>query len=129
MLISAFSQYKGCQFVIATHSPQIVSNTIAKRSYVLTLEDRVLHDAEAFNNRSADFQLAEIFGAPGRMNEYVSRLGFNLIAKLRSRGRVDTDIAEGLNELVAFKEKLVDGDPVKKLIASVEELASHYASN
>ncbi|MGN2386026.1 AAA family ATPase [Pseudomonas viridiflava] len=129
MLISAFSKYSDCQFIVATHSPQIVSCATSEFSYVLELESGVLHKSKDFNNKSADFQLAELFGAPGRMNEYVSRLGFDLIAKIRSRSKIDAEILDGLNRLLAFKPNLSSEDPVKKLIISVEELVSHYASH
>lgn len=129
MLTSAFSGFSDCQFIIATHSPQVVSRATSEFSYILVLESGALLNSKDFNNKSADFQLAELFGAPGRMNEYVSRLGFNLIAKIRARKSVDIEILNGLNVLLTFKSKLSDEDPVKKLIASVEELVASHATH
>ena len=129
LLELSFSKYKNCQFVVATHSPQIVSRMGADQSFVLSLADGRLHDSKKFQNKSADFQLAELFDAPGLMNEYISRACFNLIAKMRSRKLIDGDIENGFSKLIELKVKLTADDPIINLIVSVEELRSYYANN
>jgi predicted ATPase len=129
LLESCFESYSGCQFIIATHSPQIISRMSSDNSYILSLSNRELHCAKDFNRKSADYQLAELFDAPGLMNEYISRSGFNLIAKLNSRKVIDDEIASEMSKLLELKTKLESGDPVIGLIASVEGLFAHYASN
>lgn len=129
LLASSFSKYKNCQFVVATHSPQIVARVESDQSFILSLPRRTLHEAKDFHNKSADFQLAELFDAPGLMNEYISRVGFNLIAKIRSRESIDDDIESDFSKLLFLKANLANDDPVMRLIISIEELRRHYANN
>jgi len=129
MLIRSFSRYQYCHFVIATHSPQVVSKIDADDAFVLSLPSGELHPGVEFYNKSADYQLAELFDAPGIMNEYISRISFNLIAKIRSRQSVNEEITAELHRLIKFREILHITDPVRDLIASVEELVLHYANH
>lgn len=82
LLQTAFSHYRGCQFVIATHSPQIIARLSGAGSFIYHLRKKQLYPASLFERRSADYQLAELFDAPGMMNEYISRVCFNLIAQV-----------------------------------------------
>lgn len=129
LLASSFSRYRNCQFIVATHSPQIISRIETDHSFVLSLAEGALYDSKYFKNKSADFQLAELFDAPGLMNEYVSRICFNLIAKIRSRELIDDDIEHEFLKLMKLKNKLTKDDPILNLIISVEELRSYYANN
>ena len=42
MLTKAFLTYSGCQFIIATHSPQIISNLPNKGCYITSLSKSYL---------------------------------------------------------------------------------------
>ncbi|MGY2286325.1 AAA family ATPase [Pseudomonas gingeri] len=129
LLASAFVKYKSCHFIIATHSPQIISKLNNSASYIYSLTNNILYSAKDFNDKSADFQLAELFDAPGMMNEYISRISFSCIAKLRSRGKVDNETEADLEKLTELQLKLDDNDPTKLLIESVRELYHSYAHN
>ncbi|MDH4870517.1 ATP-binding protein [Pseudomonas sp. BN515] len=129
LLTSAFSGYRYCHFIVATHSPQIVARMDNCESYIYSLSKDRLYSSKDFNNKSADFQLAELFDAPGLMNEYISRVSFNLMAKLRARKTIDSETTNELNKLLELREKLSVGDPTIALINSVYELYQHYASN
>ncbi|WP_231893053.1 AAA family ATPase [Pseudomonas oryzihabitans] len=129
LLSTAFSGYKDCHFIIATHSPQIVSRLNDENSYVYSLTKERLYEASDFNNKSADYQLAELFDAPGLMNEYVTRLCFNLIAKLKAHKGSHSEFSSDMNKLLELKEKIQDTDPTVGLIESVSELYNYYANN
>jgi len=129
LLTSAFEGYKHCHFIIATHSPQIISRMNSLDSYVYSLSKGELYESSYFNNKSADFQLAELFDAPGLMNEYISRVSFNLIAKLRTNKKVDAKMYAELQRLTETQLQLSPIDPTIKLIDSVRELYNYYASN
>lgn len=129
LLTTSFSAYKGCHFIVATHSPQIIARLRDKASFITSLSKRTVYHAEEFYNRSADYQLAELFDAPGIMNEYISRLAFNLLAKVKASRSVD---GESLKELKRLKEldlQVEQSDPVKELISSVVALCDQYANN
>jgi predicted ATPase len=129
LMMSSFSKYKNCQFIVATHSPQIVARMGGNQSFILSLPRNNLHHAKEFYRKSADFQLAELFDSPGLMNEYISRIGFNLIAKIRSRELIDDEIESDFSKLIDLKVNLTGDDPVMNLIASIEELRHYYANN
>lgn len=129
LLKSSFNHFSRCQFIIATHSPQIVSEMDPHNSYVLSLSRNMLKNAAEFSDRSADFQLAELFETPGSRNEYISRRAFNLLARLRaSKQSTDADRAElaHLNWLVAAASP---SDPLVELVESIEKLLGFYAEN
>ena len=129
LLTSSFASYHNCQFIIATHSPQIIARLRGRGCYIASLSRGVLYDAEEFHDKSADFQLAELFDAPGIMNEYISRLAFNLLAKVKHSKEVTLSSQADLSRLLQFKEQLDESDPVKELILSVAMLCEHYAVN
>jgi len=129
LLTSSFASYQNCQFIIATHSPQIIARLRGHGCYIASLSRGELYDAEEFHDKSADFQLAELFDAPGIMNEYISRLAFNLLAKVKHSKEVTASSQAELSRLLQFKEQLEESDPVKELIISVAMLCEHYAAN
>ncbi|MCU7239986.1 AAA family ATPase [Pseudomonas peradeniyensis] len=129
LLTASFSGYWGCQFVIATHSPQIIARLRGDGCYIASLSRGELYDAADFHDKSADFQLAELFDAPGIMNEYISRLAFNLLAKVKHSKTLDDASRDELKRLLRFNQQLESSDPVKELIRSVAMLCESYAND
>ncbi|MQU09501.1 AAA family ATPase [Pseudomonas helleri] len=127
LLTSSFARYRGCQFIVATHSPQVISRLKGPGCYITSLSRRELYRAEDFHDKSADFQLAELFDAPGIMNEYISRLAFNLLAKVKYSKKMDESSNNELRRLLEFNSQLEHNDPVKELIHSVATLCETYA--
>ncbi|WP_333876667.1 AAA family ATPase [Methylobacter sp.] len=128
LLIKTFSKYRGCQFFIATHSPQIVSKLKSENCFVTSLSSNEIFSASFFYNRSSDFQLAELFDAPGSRNEYVSRLVFGLLSRIKKQKAVGDEDYELLNKLLSMLDLIESNDPVHDLILSVKEIVDHYAS-
>jgi len=87
LLDQAVSNYSGCHFIVATHSPQIVANSPVDRSYVVSLSTGHFHAVADLSEKSADYQLAEVFHSPGFQNEYLNRMAVNLLAKVAKRRR------------------------------------------
>ncbi|TOE35513.1 ATP-binding protein, partial [Vibrio parahaemolyticus] len=59
LLMSVFSGYQSCQFIIASHSPQIVSNVSKTNCFVTSISKGSIYESSYFYNKSSDFQLAE----------------------------------------------------------------------
>ncbi|WBX87842.1 AAA family ATPase [Achromobacter mucicolens] len=129
MLTNTFSSYSGCQFIIATHSPQIVARLPSEGCYVSSLTNKTLYKAKDFNKRSADYQLAELFGAPGIMNEYIARLAFSLLSKVKATRKVNNENSAELRRLINLSDYIDESDPTKELIYSVIEVCKKYADN
>jgi predicted ATPase len=129
LLIESFSNYKACHFIIATHSPQITSGLDSTNCFVTSLTKNEIYEASCFRQKSSDFQLAELFGAPGRMNEYISRVAFSLLSQINASKCV-TEIEQcELDKLIELSTNISKDDPVNELIRTVKEVVKFYAFN
>ncbi len=126
ILINTFSNFKNCQFLIATHSPQIISRLNNKNCYILSLEHGLIHDASEFIHNSADFQLARLFDSPGFKNEYLSRIALNIFSRVSKRKLFnESDIKD--YKLLEFQSNFLDNkDPVYELYTAIKELFEIY---
>ncbi len=129
LLIDAFDSYQGCQFIVATHSPQVIAKLHGPNCYIASLSKNKFYSADAFKERSADFQLAELFEAPGLMNEYISRLAFSLLARIKSSQAVTVENRVELRKLRALISNADKNDPLIELVESVEVLCDYYDKN
>lgn len=126
LLVTAFSNYSGCQFIIATHSPQIVSNLPEHNCNIMSMETGNFENSREYQHRSADYQLAAIFKAPGHRNEYLNRIALNTFVKVgRSKGfdREDMNTLELLNDNI---ESIRNSDPLHDLIIALQEMYNKY---
>lgn len=128
LLIKTFSKYRSCQFFIATHSPQIVSRLKGNNCFVTSLTKNEIYSSSHFYERSSDFQLAELFDAPGSRNEYITRLAFALLSKVKSKRNAQKSEMKELDRLLMLCNSINRDDPIFDLIKSVEEVVQHYAS-
>lgn len=116
LLMSIFSSFSGCHFIIATHSPQIVSRLGDHNCFVLDMHKGITTSAKDFNRRSADFQLASLFGAPGYKNEYLSRELIAALATISSGEKISSDRMTVLKNIISLQSSIEGSDPVYKLI-------------
>ncbi|MBH3416066.1 AAA family ATPase (plasmid) [Pseudomonas aeruginosa] len=121
LLMSTFQGFQSCQFVVATHSPQIVSRLGNENCYVLDLKSNSLQRAEVFNNRSVDFQLAQVFNAPGFKNEYLMRELLGIVGALSSGKELSRSQQDFMGGAKALKSSFSSNDPVLQLVKLVED--------
>jgi len=126
ILTSTFSMFSGCHFIIATHSPQIVSNLESMNSYILSLETDRTTDAREYVGQSSDFQLANVFKSPGFKNEYLSRIALNIFAKVSKNKSFDGEDIEKYRLLKIQSEFLSQDDPVYQLYRAIKEMYQAY---
>lgn len=129
LLIEVFSTYSGCNFYIATHSPQIISKLSEENCFITSLAKKEIHHASDFKDRSADFQLAELFDAPGSMNEYLIRMAFGLISRIKAAKQTTDKDRQEITKLKNTIKNLEQDDPLLELIKTVFEMNDYYASN
>lgn len=122
LLISTFRSFKRCHFVIATHSPQIVSRLEQENCFVLNIESGETIDAKELIKKSSDFQLANTFGAPGYKNEYLSRELIMLLTHFSKSGVFSKEQTDLARKLLRLKPLLDESDPVGKLMSMLEEI-------
>jgi len=123
LLEEVFSKYKKCHFIIATHSPQIISSIPKSNSYVVNLENNPAKviDGKKFALHSSDFQLAKLFKSPGFRNEYLTKecvKALSLLSRVDKPKPQEIDSIHSLEEYLPF---LDDGDPVKDMIEIIIE--------
>lgn len=127
ILISTFRNYKNCHFIIATHSPQIISNLESENCFILSMESRKTINASTVNHNSIDFQLANVFHAPGFKNEYLSRIALNTFAKVSKYKSFDAQDRENFKLLYSVSEFIEEDDPLAALVFSLTKLKELYA--
>lgn len=129
LLIDSFTHVKGCHFIIATHSPQIVAKLKNQNCFVSLIEQGEVISACDIINKSADFQLATLFDAPGVENEYLKRVSVNILSAL-SKGTYSKELyASDLDLLMKNRDKVEQGDSVKQLIDLAIEMAERFSND
>ncbi|ENZ7198086.1 AAA family ATPase [Klebsiella variicola] len=105
-LKKCFSEFKGCHFIIATHSPQVVSSIPEKNSSVVILgESNKVLNGFLLKGLSADHLLFSTLDSPGEHNEYATRVLTTILAKLTLKK--DLSVKETL-----FLEKAIESYPL-----------------
>ena len=128
LLKKMFSEYKGCHFIIATHSPHILSSIEDNSSFIINLEnDNEIIKGEKIAKMSADYQLAYAFKEPGYRNEYLTRIALTVFTNVSKNKKFLSGDYESLKLLQDNFDHLKPNDPVHQLILSLEELSTIYA--
>ncbi|WP_267406087.1 MULTISPECIES: ATP-binding protein [unclassified Chryseobacterium] len=122
LLIETFQNYKNCHFIIATHSPQLISKLSTENCYILQMDNQELMNANEYANNSIDFQLANIFNSPGFKNEYLSRISFSIISKVGKTKKFDEEDVKNYNVLKSQIKFLHKNDPIISLFNLIKEL-------
>lgn len=122
ILQTAFTSARGCHFVIATHSPQVIAGLTSKNGWVIDLENYELIHSSEYARKSADFQLTEVFHEPGFKNEYLIRVLLVLLSKVSNKQELTPVDRTKLLHLDSIKGRLETSDPVLHLLNQVRML-------
>ncbi|WP_428969904.1 AAA family ATPase [Sphingomonas sp. Xoc002] len=126
LLTSTFARFGGCHFVLATHSPIILSDINPAAANVVSLdpERRKAESASGFAGKSYDFLLATAFDEPGNNNLYIKEEIIKAL-RLAADGQIkSTEFVDTLAALSEFLPRLDTESPVARLIAELHEAAS-----
>lgn len=126
LLSSVFMKYKKCHFIIATHSPQIVSAASNSNSYIVDLESnpaKILEGREV-HNQSLDYQLVHIFKAPGNRNEYLISKAVEALTAIRDGQIPDASFLNEVENLIELYKIVPNNDPVQKLLTTLKKAVS-----
>lgn len=126
LLAETFRDYKNCQFLIATHSPQIVSNLPLENAFIMAMETGCCDSSTRYLHKSADFQLASIFKAPGYNNEYLNRVALNIFVKVGKNKKFDDSDIEMLGLLRESQSHFKKNEPLSELIKAINEMYAKY---
>lgn len=126
LLFETFENKKGCQFLLATHSPQIVAELPQNNCFVMSMEDGIPLNSSNFSHRSVDFQLANVFKSPGRNNEYLNRNALNLFASVSENKRFSEVDKQNLEFLKSIRPFIRESDPILQLIDAIAQMGKLY---
>ncbi len=128
LLHKMFSDYTGCHFIIATHSPQILSSIANTKSFIINLEnDNKIIKGEEISEMSADYQLAYVFKEPGYKNEYLTRIALTTFTNVSKNKYFNSNDLISLDLLLENIKHMSLNDPLHQLILSLEEMRNFYA--
>jgi ABC-type multidrug transport system ATPase subunit len=126
LLSTIFSHYRGCHFIIATHSPQMIAQLPDSRCYVMDMEEGLAYSSSVFAKKSVDFQLAALFKAPGFKNEYLSRIALNTFIKVAKSKKFDSESKSNYDTLIKTLTFLRNDDPIREIVESLLEMHKIY---
>lgn len=121
LLSEMFSDYRGCHFIIATHSPLITSNIQSKNAFILQTDTNELESADVFQGRSSDYQLAMLFKTPGHRNEYLINEIVQIMSKLSLSIEISSELQSRIDRVLSLKNKISEKDPIHDLISTIEK--------
>lgn len=116
-LEACFSQYNGCHFIIATHSPQVVASIPSKNSCVVMLDNSpntVL--GEEVRGKSSDFQLFHTLNYAGGSNEYLIKRLLTIIAKIDTSTPLDDEDNVFIQQTSIMLDDIKNNDMAKYLL-------------
>lgn len=116
-LEKCFSSYTDCHFIIATHSPLVVSSIPESNSAIVILdEDAKIISGSKSHRKSADYQLFTVLGYAGDQNEYVKRRLMIILSKLTNGTNLSDDEVIFLDRSKALLEDAEEDDLTKYLL-------------
>lgn len=128
LLLDTFSQYVGCHYVIATHSPMVISE-LPRHACVVSLDEPEIPQSAELAGQSADYLLAEAFQVPTNNNRHVRNRIIEAL-QLAADGKADTpDFARLIERLDRFAAEMPDDDPVRTVITDLDSVFSELGAD
>lgn len=129
LLDKMFNDYYGCHFIIATHSPHIVSSLPEENSYLLNIEDNIpkLIEGSELSNKSTDYQISKVFGVNHSSNEYIIRVAMNIFAYVNKNRIFTDDFKDDMVFLKEIHETIEKETELYNLISMLKFMEEMYA--
>ncbi|MDR9807949.1 AAA family ATPase [Rhizobium hidalgonense] len=121
LLTNTFSMYKGCHYILATHSPLILSDA-PPTATLCSVSDNVPTSGDEVSGRSADFLLAKAFQTVSGDNSFLQEL---LVAALRLAADGETkgqEFVSTMRELLEIRPLIQDNPGAVELINDLEKI-------
>lgn len=119
-----FNKYNNCHFIIATHSPHVISNVKSNNSFVLLIDEESVKtiDGAQVAKKSTDLLLTLFFKTPGHKNEYLLRLLLTTYSKLVDKISLNADDVKSLEIAKEYYNELDSDDPVRYITEKALDL-------
>jgi predicted ATPase len=123
-LAEAFADYRGCHFVVATHSPTLVSGSDPVRTTIVDLERLTIAAADEPPSRSVDEVLVREFGVTSEGNLYIRQLIVEALRLVADRQTRSQPFITRLALLQDAVKGLSGGSPVHQLVQELGEVGA-----
>ena len=127
LLLETFEAYQGCHFVIATHSPLVISE-LPPHATLVALDNPDTPPTTELAGQSADVLLAEAFQMISKSNLHVRDL---LVQALRDAadGKAATpEFRDSVNHLSRLTKDLPDENGIRTVVQGLSEAATDALS-
>lgn len=131
LLRSTFSSFKGCHFIIATHSPLILSDIVYENSNVLNVSSLLSgeKDEQIYSGASSDKLLATAFGVAGNNNLFIKQEAIRAANAAAKGDTSSLQFREKLIFLAGVREILPVDSNISKLIDDLLEAVSGISND
>lgn len=127
LLLSTFGSYRNCHYVLATHSPLILSDA-PPNATLASLSSASLRHGSEVAGRAIDYLLVEAFDVASRDNYYVQEQlvkALRLAADGEARG---AEYQDTVRTLARIRSMIDDSPGVVELIGDLERIARKATS-
>lgn len=124
LLIQTFGSFRGCHFILATHSPLILSDVSTFNSNVITLspQDSKITTSDEFSGQSSDSLLVNAFQVPGKNNLYLKQEIIKAL-RLAADGKKDSEEYKLLvEEMMVLLPHLEPDSPIAQVIRNLDNI-------
>ena len=123
-----FKNYRGCHFILATHSPHIVSSLSKVNSFVTNISYKPIEPIKGIDvhHKSMDYQMARVFGVNSPNNEYLIRIALNLFTHISKYKIIDNEKKEEYEFLIEIAMDMDKDSALYDLILTIKEMYKVY---
>jgi predicted ATP-binding protein involved in virulence len=127
LLDKAFSYYKNCHFILATHSPIIVLDFPKSISHLISLDKDAVSDINDLSGQSSDYILANAFGIISKKNYYVRDLIAKCLKYASTGDYQNADYLSAFDRLKQLRDLMREDNVFIGVIDALERGAASYA--
>lgn len=122
LLLDTFRGYRGCHFLIATHSPLVISE-LPPHATLVALDNPYAPSASKLTGQSSDVQLAEAFQLSSNNNLHLRDLIVDAMRAAADGEAATQAYRNRVNHLAKITAKLDPGDGVRLVVNGLNEAA------
>ncbi|MBB5708381.1 AAA family ATPase [Sphingopyxis panaciterrulae] len=120
MLEAVFSRHRGCHYIIATHSPLVVSGVAGPHAKILRLDQEPIElPSRAVANASPDATLLSAFTVVTSGNNFLKQIVLETITLIDTGKHRSARARELALALASIYDKIPEDDPIRDLVAGV----------
>ncbi len=123
LLLDTFRGYRGCHFLIATHSPLVISE-LPPHATLVALDNPNVPPALELAGQSSDVQLAEAFQLVSNNNLHLRDLLADALRAAADGKASTTDFRDSVAHLARLTERLPPEDAVRVLVRGLGSAAA-----